>query len=79
MPGISPEGFIARYPRLWHMAEAGSWDGIRERGLLSTTALLDLFEINGARRLELKSARRPASVAITHPTTARRSSVTTSR
>ncbi len=68
MPGIAPEEFIACYPRLWHMAEADSWDSIRKRGLLSTTALLDLFEINGARRLELESSRRPASVTITHPT-----------
>ena len=67
MSGIAPEEFIARYPRLWHMAEADSWDSIRKRGLLSTTALLDLFEINGARRLELESSRRPASVTITHP------------
>jgi hypothetical protein len=68
MAGISPEEFLARYPRLWHMAEAGSWGSIRKQGLLSTTALLDLFEITGARRVELESARRPASVTITHPT-----------
>jgi hypothetical protein len=68
MPGITPEAFIARYPRLWHMAEAGSWSSIRKRGLLSTTALLDLFEITGTRRLELESAHRPSSVTITHPT-----------
>jgi hypothetical protein len=67
MPGIAPEEFITRYPRLWHMAEADSWDSIRKRGLLSTTALLDLFEIKGASRLELESSRRPASVTITHP------------
>jgi hypothetical protein len=68
VPGIASEEFIARYPRLWHMAEAGSWESIRERGLLSTTALLDLFEIGGARRLELESSRRRESVTITHST-----------
>ena len=31
------------YPRLYHMATAGSWPSLRERGLLSTTALLELF------------------------------------
>jgi hypothetical protein len=67
MPGITSEEFIERYPRMWHMAEADSWDSIRKRGLLSTTALLDLFEIDGARRLALESARRPASVEIRHP------------
>lgn len=52
------------YPRLWHMAEDGSWDSIRERGLLSVTALLDLYSINGPTRIALESTRRPQSVSI---------------
>lgn len=55
------------YPRLYHMAEAGSWESIRERGLLSTSALLDLFEISGAERDRIESQRRPQKVTITHP------------
>lgn len=58
---------IETYPRLYHMAEAGSWQGIRRHGLLSTTALLDLFEVDGDLRASLESARRPGSVTITHP------------
>jgi hypothetical protein len=58
---------IATYPCLYHMAEAGSWAGIRQHGLLSTSALLDLFEIDGDLRAALESARRPESVTITHP------------
>jgi hypothetical protein len=65
--GVSVETFVARFPTLWHMAEAGSWSSIRERGLLSTTALLDLFEVSGARREALESARRATSETITHP------------
>jgi hypothetical protein len=49
------------------MAEAGSWPAIQRHGLLSTSALLDLFEINGELREQLESARRPESVAIQHP------------
>ncbi|HZB09628.1 MAG TPA: hypothetical protein VE525_11015 [Rubrobacter sp.] len=64
---MTVEEFIARYPRLWHMAEAGAWSSIRTRGLLSTTALLDLFEIRGPERFALESCRRPSSVPITHP------------
>lgn len=30
-------------PRLYHMAESGTWDSIKTRGLLSTSAVLDLF------------------------------------
>ena len=59
--------FVRHYPRLYHMAEANSWPSIRKHGLLSTTALLDLFEISGALRQSLESQHRPHSVAITHP------------
>ena len=40
---------------------------MREHGLLSTSALLDLFEINGEKRRSLESAHRPESVEIQHP------------
>ena len=55
------------YPRLYHMAEAGSWESIRKRGLLSTTALLDLFEVSGPERDRIEGERRPQKVTITHP------------
>lgn len=56
-----------RYPVLYHMAEDGSWQSIRERGLLSTSALLDLFEVDGEERRGIESRRRPQIVEITHP------------
>lgn len=59
--------FVQYYPRLYHMAEANSWPSIRKHGLLSTTALLDLFEIDGGLRRSLESQHRPQSVTITHP------------
>ena len=46
------------------MAEDGSWDSIRRHGLLSTTALLDLYGVEGDRRLALEAQRRPESVPI---------------
>jgi len=49
------------------MAEAGSWPAIQRHGLLSTSALLDLFQIDGELRDRLESARRPESVSIEHP------------
>jgi hypothetical protein len=49
------------------MAEAGSWASIQRHGLLSTTALLDLFEIKRPQREALESERRPESVKIEHP------------
>jgi len=49
------------------MAEDGSWESIRRVGLLSTSALLDRFEIEGEQRRKIESERRPEIVAIEHP------------
>ena len=49
------------------MAEAGSWPSIKRHGLLSTSALLDLFEVDGAEREAIESRRRAAMVPIHHP------------
>jgi len=44
------EKLFELYPRLYHMAEAGTWESIRQRGLLSASAVLDLFHLHGAQR-----------------------------
>ncbi len=36
-------------------------------GLLSTSGLLDLFEVEGSKREQIESERRPESITITHP------------
>jgi hypothetical protein len=64
--GVSPEELAQRFPRLYHMAEAGTWESIRRHGLLSTSALLDLFEVEGAERQLIESERRPESVSVSH-------------
>jgi hypothetical protein len=64
---LTPALLAALYPRLYHMAEAGRWDSIRDAGLLSTTALLDLFGVTGPERASIESARRPQSVELRHP------------
>jgi hypothetical protein len=51
-------------PTLYHMAERGSWPFIRERGLLSTTALLDCYRLAGPARAAIESKRRPTSVSL---------------
>lgn len=65
--GVTPEELVDLYPRLYHMAEARSWPSIRTHGLLSTSALLSLFEVVGHARTPIESAHRPESVTITHP------------
>jgi hypothetical protein len=54
-------------PTLYHMAERGSWPSIRRHGLLSTSALLDLYEIQGPRREAIEGRRRPEGVPVEHP------------
>lgn len=49
------------------MAECENWSLIQEHGLLSTSALLDLFEYKGEERTIIESAYRAASVEIEHP------------
>ncbi|WP_199351046.1 DUF7002 family protein [Haliangium ochraceum] len=55
------------YPRLFHMAEAGSWEGIQRHGLRSTSALLDLFEVQGDARRRIEDEHRSACVEVSHP------------
>ena len=64
---LNPETLARLYPRLYHMAEEGSWPSIKMHGLLSTTALLDLFEVQPEERYPLETRRRPESVPIHHP------------
>jgi len=54
-------------PTLYHMAERGSWPSIRQHGLLSTSALLDLYDVQGAERDAIECRRRPEGVTVKHP------------
>lgn len=49
------------------MAEVENWDLIQKHGLLSTSALLDLFEYTGKERHDIEAAFRPSSIEITNP------------
>jgi len=66
--GISTTQLAGIYPRLYHMAEEGTWDSIRTNGLLSTSALLDFYEIEGQERLAIEREHRPESRTIEHIT-----------
>jgi hypothetical protein len=65
--GITIEELCTNHPRLYHMAEARSWPSIAKHGLLSASALLDLYAINGEGRSLIESHHRPESVTIKHP------------
>jgi hypothetical protein len=61
---VRSEELIACYPRLYHMAQDGSWPLIKRLGLLSTEALLDAFRVEDPCRGAIIGEHRPSSVAI---------------
>ena len=63
---MTPGQFCAAYPRLYHMADAAAWPSIQRHGLLSTSALLDLYGVAGAERERIERQRRPGAIPITH-------------
>jgi hypothetical protein len=58
-------------PTLYHMAERGGWASIQRHGLLSTSTLLERWEIVAHRRKAIEKTRRQESVVIDHPTLGR--------
>ena len=55
---------ISRYPKIYHMAEDGSWENIKRFGLLSTTALLDKWGIQGEERSVIEDKYRSSRIPI---------------
>lgn len=64
---MTEEDLVALCPRLFHMAEDGAWPSIRDHGLLSTSALLDLYGVTGAARDAVEAQRRPAGFRLERP------------
>lgn len=58
---------ISNCPQLYHMAAPGSWQSIQRHGMLSTSALLDLYEVKGVQRRQIELEHRPDSIEIRHP------------
>jgi hypothetical protein len=65
--GITVDELVNLHPQLFHMAEEGTWESVRDNGLLSTSALLDRFEINGPERMVIEETNRRKATVITHP------------
>lgn len=55
--------FVARYPRLWHLAHGDAWPGIQQHGLLTATRLRELLGGPPPDR----STSRQVSVHLQHP------------
>lgn len=65
--GVTPEQLAKHYPRLYHMADGESWAGIQHHGLLSTYALVELFEVSPKERTLILGHQRTNSFTIEHP------------
>lgn len=65
--GISAKQLIERYPVLYHMASADAWESVREHGLLSSSVLLDLFEVPEPKKIQLLTSQRTKSEPLSHP------------
>ncbi|MFE4976030.1 DUF7002 family protein [Kitasatospora sp. NPDC056651] len=58
---------IDEHPILFHMAQDGTWPSIQEHGLLSTTALVDLYDPSPADRAAILQSRRRAGFVLDDP------------
>jgi hypothetical protein len=65
--GVTPEVLSELYPRLYHMAHEDAWEQIQRFGLLSTTSILDLWEVKGPERKSIEGNIRRSQIALLHP------------
>jgi hypothetical protein len=61
---VDAREFAKRYPTLFHMADGSAWPSIRRHGLLSTKAIVDLYDPPEAERAAILSGRRLASTTL---------------
>lgn len=65
---MDTEHLIELYPRLYHMATAGSWPSIQENGLWTTEQIATTAGLDDDRVNQLLRERRLSSVHLDHPT-----------
>lgn len=63
---MESDELVTRYPEVYHLAEPDAWVGVQRHGLLSTSSLLDLFEVPVESREPIEAARRPEVLRIEH-------------
>jgi hypothetical protein len=64
---VDPAQLARLHPTLYHMAEDGTWPSIRQRGLLSTQAIVDLYQPDDDARARITSAVRQDKITLTSP------------
>lgn len=61
------QNLVALYPRLFHMAEAGTWPSIRQHGLLSTNEVARRSGLDRRALTALRTEHRPDKTTVTIP------------
>jgi hypothetical protein len=64
--GVTPAQLARYYPRIYHIADGSSWDGIQHHGLLCTEYLTKLFQVPTEKRDLILTQQRNAPVPIEH-------------
>lgn len=54
----------ALYPHIYHMAWENSWKSIREKGLLDTASLLEMYKVSSNQRKAILTKHRPECVEL---------------
>jgi hypothetical protein len=65
LPRVDPTLLAKLHPTLYHMAEDGTWPSIRQRGLLSTPAIVDLYQPDADVREQILSTVRRDKIRLT--------------
>lgn len=63
---MTESDFIKLFPQLYHVTSIEAEAGIKRFGMLSVSALLDLFQIKGKERSAIESKHRPQIAKIQH-------------
>ncbi|HEY4193173.1 MAG TPA: hypothetical protein VGM46_11060 [Mesorhizobium sp.] len=64
---MTPQELAKKHPVLYHITSAGAAKHILARGLLTTSDILDRWEVEAGYRLELTRCRRKTDVTLHHP------------
>ena len=65
LPPVDAAQLAGLHPTVYHMAEDGSWPSIRDRGLLSTKAIVDLYQPGEEVKAEILTAVRRKKITLT--------------
>jgi hypothetical protein len=61
---LDTQHLIRLYPHVYHMAEKDTWQSIKSIGLLSTSAALDRYKVQGSARIALEQKHRPEKISV---------------